>query len=94
LYPVEIRIDENGRPLFGHFYEITAKMSAMREWFDQNNVEPSTCEYAFVPMKIVFRVHFKSEEHAKIFAREFNGRIIEPFSDTNHRPVAVLDNKP
>jgi hypothetical protein len=67
MFPVEIHIRDEGA--------LTAQMATMRTWLDHRRFEPSTFHYRFNAAGVVFRVDFRVETQATMFAKAFGGRI-------------------
>jgi hypothetical protein len=82
MFPVEIRIREPDEDA------LTARMTAMREWLDHRQFEPTTFRYTFTAPGILFRVEFSVEAAAVAFAREFGGRVIGALAQMSP-PVAA-----
>jgi hypothetical protein len=55
----------------GHFSE---RLNEMREWLDEQGIEPSRFNYDSAQRSVVMRVDFKVAEEAQAFTRRFVGR--------------------
>jgi hypothetical protein len=67
LHTVEIR-----RPLA----DMTRMMSAIREWLDDQRIEPDAFRSITQGETVVFRLDYKIENEAKACAERFAGRLI------------------
>jgi len=67
-YVVELPVDEAG---------FTERMNQMRAWLDHARYEPSRFRFSSADARpIGCRVHFKTEDEAAAFARQFGGRVL------------------
>lgn len=68
MFSVEVRMSDDPA--------LTERMATMRTWLDHHRFEPSTFRHTFVAQGIIFRVEFKVEAEATMFAKAFAGRLI------------------
>lgn len=67
LFTVEVRL------IGGNF--VTA-MTQMRTWLDHRRIEPDAFRHSAGGAGVTFRVDFKLEGEAVLFARTFGGRVV------------------
>jgi len=69
-----------------HNAELADAMAQMRTWLDNQAIEPVLFEIGFLPgREMRFRVQFRKERDASIFATTFDGEMM----DADHRVAAA-----
>lgn len=67
MFAVEIRLVDHTEEA------LTTRISAIQQWLDDREFEPSTFRYTFLDTGIMLRVDFNRESEAVAFANEFSG---------------------
>jgi hypothetical protein len=58
--------------------ELATAMAQMRTWLDNQAVQPSLFEIAFLPgRESHFHLHFKNPSEASVFADVFDGALLD-----------------
>ncbi len=57
--------------------DFTERMNQMRAWLDHQRCEPTRFQFSYADARSIgCRVHFKTEDEAAAFARQFGGRVL------------------
>ena len=56
--------------------ELAAPTAQMRNWLDNEHIQPTIFRMSLLPGGTIFRVEFKAASEAEAFPRAFAGRVI------------------